>query len=76
VYPGSVFQRQLMATQGWMILNHVRSGEQGARVPRLGVVERVLERAVLQAGMGRVSALTWLEIVANIGRGEEPIKKS
>lgn len=76
VYPGSVFQRQLMATQGWMILSHVRNGDQGARVPRLGVVERVLERAVLKADMGRVSAPAWLEFVTIVSQGEEPVKKS
>jgi serine/threonine protein kinase len=73
VYPGSLFQRQLMATQGWMVLSHVRNGEQGARVPRMGVVERVLERAVLKEGMGRITALDWLEFVEEVGKGE-PVK--
>jgi serine/threonine protein kinase len=63
VYPGSVFQRQVMATQGWLILQHVRSGAQGTRVPRLGVVEKVLERAVLKKGMGRIRVLEWLALV-------------
>lgn len=73
VYSGSVFQRQLMATQGWMILNHVRNGPQGSRVPKFGIVERVLETAVLKADMGRVSADQWLDIVDHIARGE-PMK--
>ncbi|KAL6252602.1 hypothetical protein RBB50_000321 [Rhinocladiella similis] len=63
VYSGSVFQRQLMATQGWLVLSHVRSGEQGGRVPTGGVVEKVLERAVLKDDLERVNALEWLEIV-------------
>lgn len=70
VYPGSVFQRQAMATQGWMVLSHVRNGDGGTRVPRFGVVERVVERAVLKEGMGRVNAGTWLDIVNNIVKGE------
>ncbi|EXJ85196.1 serine/threonine protein kinase [Capronia epimyces CBS 606.96] len=70
VYPGSVFQRQAMATQGWMVIDHVRNGEQGTRVPRMGVVERVLERAVLKADMGRVGAPEWLAIVESVGKGE------
>jgi len=63
VYSGSVFQRQLMATQGWLVLSHVRGGEQGGRVPLGGVVEKVLQRAVLKDEFARVSALEWLEIV-------------
>ncbi|KIX06861.1 uncharacterized protein Z518_04837 [Rhinocladiella mackenziei CBS 650.93] len=73
VYPGSVFQRQAMATQGWLVLNHIRNGEQGARVPRMGIVERVVERAVLKADMGRVNAQQWWEIVEGVGKGE-PMK--
>ncbi|RJE16899.1 Protein kinase domain-containing protein [Aspergillus sclerotialis] len=69
VYPGSVFQRQAMATQGWMVLNYARNADQGSRVPRFGVVERVLERAVLKADMGRVSAREWLGIVETIAQG-------
>jgi serine/threonine protein kinase len=71
VYPGAVFQRQVMATQGWMVLEHVRNGEQGSRVPRQGVVQRVLERAVLKADSGRVSAQEWLTIVESVSKGEQ-----
>ncbi|KIV82009.1 hypothetical protein PV11_04150 [Exophiala sideris] len=70
VYGGSVFQRQAMATQGWMILDNVRAGEQGARVPRMGTVDRVLARAVLKADMGRISAFDWLDVVENVVKGE------
>lgn len=70
VYTGTVFQRQAMATQGWEVLEHVRSGDRGSRVPRHGVVERVLEKAVLKKDMGRVSALAWLDIVERVKRGE------
>ncbi|KAH0835219.1 protein kinase domain-containing protein [Fonsecaea pedrosoi] len=73
VYPGSVFQRQAMATQGWMVLNYARNGEQGSRLPKFGLVERVLERAVLKADLGRVSAQEWLGIVDTIAQGD-PVK--
>ncbi|KAL2399036.1 hypothetical protein ABEF93_007156 [Exophiala dermatitidis] len=66
VYPGSVFQRQLMATQGWMVLDHVRNGDQGSRVPRNGVVQKVLEQAVRKVDAGRVGALQWLDIVEKV----------
>ena len=70
VYPGSVFQRQAMATQGWQVLSFVRSGDSGARVPRHGVVEKVLERAVLKADMGRIWTGRWLELVEDVMMGE------
>ena len=70
VYSGSVFQRQAMATQGWMVLSHVRNGDGGTRVPRCGIVERVLERAVLKADMGRVTAQQWLGLIETFARGE------
>lgn len=75
VYPGSSFQRQAMATQGWQVIQFARSGDQGSRIPRQGVVERTLERAVLRMGMGRVSASQWLDIVDDMKR-EEPAKAS
>lgn len=74
VYPGSMWQRQAMATQGWEVLNLVRNGGQGQRVPRHGVVDRVLERAVLNAGMGRIDALSWATLVEQMRLGA-PTKK-
>ena len=70
VYPGSVFQRQAMASQGWQALDFVRSGDQGARLPRHGIVDRVVERAVLKADMGRVSASRWLDLLDEMMLGE------
>lgn len=75
VYSGSVFQRQAMASDGWQVLQLVRGGDQGSRIPRCGVVERSLERAVLRAGMGRVSAGQWLDIIEGMMVGE-PLKTS
>jgi hypothetical protein len=75
VYSGSIFQRQAMATQGWQVIQFARSGDNGSRVPRQGIVERTLERAVLRAGMGRVTASQWLRIVNDMMSGE-PSKAS
>jgi serine/threonine protein kinase len=69
VYPGSRQQRQAMASQGWYILSNVRNGDQGARVPRHGIVDQVLERAVLRAGMGRIDAKSWSTLVEEKMRG-------
>ena len=70
VYPGSLWQRQAMATQGWNVLSNVRNGEQGDRIPRHGVVEQVLEKAVLKAGMGRIDANAWKMLIDKKVRGE------
>ena len=70
VYPGSVFQKQAMASQGWQALNFVRSGDQGARLPRHGVVEKAVERALLKADMGRISASRWLDLLDEMMLGE------
>ena len=70
VYPGSVFRRQAMASQGWQVLNFVRSGDQGARLSRHGIVEKVVERAVLKADMGRISASRWKGLIEEMMQGE------
>lgn len=69
VYPGSVFQRQAMATQGWLVLSHVRNGVGGERVTRGGLVEKILEPAVRKIGTGRINALEWM------GKTEELAKE-
>lgn len=63
VYPGSVFQRQAMATQGWGVLSFVRNGEGGLRVPRKGVVERVCEGAVKRDPDARIGVREWAALV-------------
>lgn len=60
-----------MAKQGWNVLDFVRNGEGGMRVPRSGLVERLVEGAVREVGKGRLGALEWRELVGQIRRGEE-----
>ena len=70
-----MWQRQAMATQGWEILHHARNGDQGYRVPQHGVVDRLLERAVLKCGMGRIDAVSWAKLAREKRLGD-PVKKA
>ncbi|KAJ9659711.1 hypothetical protein H2198_002959 [Neophaeococcomyces mojaviensis] len=66
VYPKEyqAFQRRHFAQSGHMILNNVRSFSM--RVPRQGVVSRVLEKAVLKHDMGRISTSAWKQLVEDL----------
>ncbi|KAK5086849.1 hypothetical protein LTS08_008256 [Lithohypha guttulata] len=70
VYTGcSSMQRQMLATQGHGVLSNIRSFSN--KVPRHGVVDRVLERAVLKKDMGRISAGTWKVLLGNLKKDLE-----
>ena len=66
VYQGNVWQRQYMATQGWNVLDFVRNGEGGVRVPSGGIVERVVEPAVRNFDDGRGETGKWKELVGGL----------
>lgn len=68
VYEGSVFQRQMQATQGWHVISCVRGSDQGSRVPKSGVVTRVLEQAVRKVDLGRVSAVNWKKTIEDVAK--------
>jgi Protein kinase domain len=68
VYNGSVLQRQYMATQGWDVLEFVRNGTNGTRVPSDGIVQTVVERAVRKVEKGRIDAATWKDLVRALRR--------
>jgi len=72
VYPApSEMQRLYMAkSDGNRVLEHVRNGPQGSRVPRRGMVEQIVEKAVLKNGMGRIDAGRWAEVVEVALKGE------
>lgn len=55
-----------MATQGWEVLGLVRNGDGGLRVPRGGVVERVLEGAVKRRPNERIGAGEWMRVVGEV----------
>jgi Protein kinase domain len=73
VYPGSKWQRQHFATQAWNLLEFVRNGESGARVPRGGVVESVVEGAVrrVDGEAKRIKANEWKELIGRVVRDEQ-----
>jgi serine/threonine protein kinase len=73
VYSGNVWQRTSMAKQGWNILEFVRSGEGGMKVPQGGVAERVVEAAVRKIEEGRTDSLKWRGLVRRVRRDEEEI---
>ena len=62
VYTGySPMHRQMLATQGWGVLNNVRASSM--RIPRQGIINTVLEKAVLKKDMGRISTSAWKRLV-------------
>ncbi|KAF7512699.1 hypothetical protein GJ744_000266 [Endocarpon pusillum] len=72
VYGGSVLRRQYMATQGWRVLEFVKNGDGGMRVPSGGVVERVVEDAVRKVDDARIHASRWRDLVRAIQKEEVP----
>lgn len=68
VYNGNGLQRQYMATQGWDVLEFVRNGDGGTRVPRGGLVQRVVEGAVRKTDKGRIDAAMWRGLVRALRR--------
>ncbi|KAK2759794.1 hypothetical protein FQN54_002528 [Arachnomyces sp. PD_36] len=72
LYPGTnSMQRLALSQDGHRVLEHVRAGDNGARVPRNGVVDRVLTPAVAKIPGHRIEPEAWLEIIA---REEEQFK--
>ncbi len=71
VYGGNVLQRQYMATQGWHVLDFVRNGDSGMRIPNGGFVEKVVQGAVGKVGDARIPASRWRDLVRAIRREEE-----
>jgi serine/threonine protein kinase len=64
LYPGSSsMQRLALSKDGHRVLEHVRSTSNGARVPRNGVVDRVLKPAVSKVPEDRTTPDEWLEMI-------------
>ena len=64
LYPGTnKMQRLAMAREGHRILEFVRSGDSGCRVPRDGVVENVINPAIVKDADARISPAAWLRLV-------------
>jgi Protein kinase domain len=74
VYPGNVWQRQYMATQGWNVLDFVRSGDSGMRVPLGGLVETIVQPAVRRVEEGRIDASDWKDLIEKVAGDNEGFK--
>lgn len=70
VYQGNRWQRQYMATEGFNVLEFVRNGEGGSRVPRDGLVERGVRAAVRKVEVGRINAVTWRRVIRVLRENE------
>ncbi|KAJ5884942.1 hypothetical protein N7495_009452 [Penicillium taxi] len=61
LYPGSSnMQRLAMARDGHQIIEFVRAGANGVRVPRGGFVEKLIRQAVCKDPAKRIDAKEWL----------------
>lgn len=66
LYPGcSSMQRLAMAREGHRVLEFTRYGMSGARVPRNGIVERILEPAIRKDPAQRITPEEWLKLVVS-----------
>jgi serine/threonine protein kinase len=64
LYPGtSSMQRLAMSREGHRVLDFIRSGPHGSRIPRKGLVEQLVRPAVAQDPNERVDSSTWLHIL-------------
>ncbi|KAI1934624.1 hypothetical protein LOZ66_005784 [Ophidiomyces ophidiicola] len=64
LYPGAgSMQCLVMSREGHRVIDFVRSGVNGSRVPRNGAVERILAPAVLKDPGSRVRPGAWLDLI-------------
>jgi serine/threonine protein kinase len=64
LYPGaSAMQRLAMSREGHRVLEFVRSGTHGSRLPRKGTVEKVLSSSVLKEPESRIKPDDWLQLI-------------
>ncbi|OJJ48630.1 hypothetical protein ASPZODRAFT_130730 [Penicilliopsis zonata CBS 506.65] len=63
VYPGSSnMQRLAMAREGHRVLDFARSGANGTRIPRKGLVERIVQPATVKEPSQRITAAKWVDL--------------
>ncbi|PWY92786.1 kinase-like protein [Aspergillus heteromorphus CBS 117.55] len=64
LYPGaSNLQRLAMAREGHRVIDFVRAGPNGSRVPRNGIVEQILKPAIVKDPSQRITPLEWVKLV-------------
>ncbi|GIC86805.1 protein kinase domain-containing protein [Aspergillus udagawae] len=66
LYPGTnSMQRLAMAREGHQVIDFARSGQSGARIPRKGIVERIIKPAIAKDPPQRIDPADWLGLVVN-----------
>lgn len=66
LYPGSSnMQRLAMAREGHRILEFVRCGSNGSRVPRNGLVEKLIQPAVAKEPSKRIQTQDWVTLASS-----------
>ncbi|OJD15398.1 serine/threonine protein kinase [Emergomyces pasteurianus Ep9510] len=67
LYPGaSNMQRLAMSREGHRVLDHVRSGAHGSRLPAGGIVEKILSPAVVKDPESRIKPADWLRMIDDV----------
>ncbi|KAI9376287.1 kinase-like domain-containing protein [Aspergillus egyptiacus] len=67
LYPGSNnMQRLLMAKEGHRVIEFTQSGSNGCRVPRNGLVERIIKPAVAKDPAQRILPDNWVKLARDI----------
>ncbi|PYH47896.1 protein kinase domain-containing protein [Aspergillus saccharolyticus JOP 1030-1] len=67
LYPGaSNLQRLAMAREGHRVIDFARSGPNGSRVPRAGVVEQIIKPAIAKDPSQRVYPADWLHLAESV----------
>ncbi|PLB52731.1 kinase-like protein [Aspergillus steynii IBT 23096] len=67
LYPGtSNMQRLAMAREGHQVIEFARSGPNGARIPRNGIVEQIIKPAITKDPAQRINPAEWLKLVQSL----------
>ncbi|OJJ99433.1 hypothetical protein ASPACDRAFT_79345 [Aspergillus aculeatus ATCC 16872] len=67
LYPGaSNLQRLAMAREGHRVIDFARSGPNGSRVPRAGVVEQMIQPAIAKDPSQRIHPDDWLHLTESV----------
>ncbi|KAL9112287.1 MAG: hypothetical protein Q9227_003405 [Pyrenula ochraceoflavens] len=63
IYSGPIYIKNAKATQGWAVMDFMRSEDGGARIPRDGVVEKAVAPALRKKDEGRIKTAQWQALV-------------
>nr|XP_001400375.2 protein kinase domain-containing protein [Aspergillus niger CBS 513.88] len=67
LYPGANhFQRLAMAREGHRVIEFARSGPNGSRIPRNGIVEQIIKPAIVKEPSQRIKPADWVNLIESI----------